>query len=329
MSTLNPKAWGRSLAALALGWGLLAPAANAAYPEKPIRLIVPFSPGGAVDGYARITQQALSKILGQTVVIENRAGASGMIGSELVARAPADGYTLLLGNIATLAINPGIYKKMAYDPLRDLTPIAKTVIVNYALVVNPKVPAQNVRELIAYAKANPGKLSYGSSGSGSAQHMAAELFKARTGVNLLHVPYKGTGALGADLLAGHIHLIFADQGTMMPHVEAGKLRGLGVGGLSRSPDYPDVPTVAEAGGIEGFEAVAWQGLVGPAGMPADIVRKLNAAINQVQADPAIRQQLNKAGLTPDSGTPEAFRQYIEAEIQKWGKLARDVQATVD
>lgn len=303
--------------------------AGAAYPEKPIRLVVPFPPGGAVDGYARIVQPALSRELGQTVVVENRTGASGMIGSEAVARAPADGYTLLLGNIATFAINVGIYKKMPYDPVRDLAPIAKTVAVNYVLVVNPKVPARNAAELVAYAKAHPGKLTYGSSGSGSAQHMAAELFKARTGTEILHIPYKGTGELIADLLAGHVDMIFADQGTMMQQVSAGKLRVLGVCGPQRSADYPDIPTVAEAAGIPGFEVVAWQGLAAPAGTPADVVRRLNAAINKLQADPAIRRQINQAGLTPDSGTPEEFRRYVEAEIGKWSKLARDVGATVD
>lgn len=176
-----------------------------------------------------------------------------------MARAPADGYTLLLGNIATFAINVGIYKKMPYDPIRDLAPIAKTVAVNYVLVVNPKVPARNAAELVAYAKAHPGKLTYGSSGSGSAQHMAAELFKARTGTQILHIPYKGTGELIADLLAGHVDMIFADQGTMMQQVSAGKLRVLGVCGPQRSADYPDIPTVAEAAGIPGFEVVAWQG----------------------------------------------------------------------
>ncbi|MBC7729612.1 MAG: tripartite tricarboxylate transporter substrate binding protein, partial [Microbacteriaceae bacterium] len=232
---------------LCAGFGLVAPAVAQTYPNRPVKLIVAFPPGGAVDIYARLIQPALSENLGQPVVIENRVGASGMIGTDAVAKAAPDGYTLTVGNVSTLAMNAAIYNKMAYDPLKDLTPILQTAVVNYVLVVNPDVPARNVAELIAYAKANPGKLSYGSSGSGSAQHMAAELFKVRTGTNLTHVPYKGTGALVGDLVAGHVNLTFADQGSMMPQVKAGKLRALGTGGAQRSAEYPDIPTIAEAG----------------------------------------------------------------------------------
>ena len=247
------------------------------FPTKPVKLIVPFPPGGAVDAYARTIQPALAENLGQPIVIENKTGASGMIGTEAVAKSAPDGYTLVVGNIATFAMNVGIYRKMPYDPVKDLTPIMHTVKVNYVVVVNPEVPVKTVAELIAYAKANPGKLSYGSSGSGSAQHMAAELFKARAGVDITHVPYKGTGALVGDLIAGHVSLAFADQASMMPQVKAGKLRALAVGGLQRSPDYPDIPTIAESGNLPGFEAVAWQGIAGPAGLPPAIVKRLNEA----------------------------------------------------
>jgi tripartite-type tricarboxylate transporter receptor subunit TctC len=304
-------------------------AAQPAYPNQPVRLIVPFSPGGAVDIYARIVAPELSRELGQTVIVENKPGASGNIGAEMVKRAPADGHTLLVGNIAILGINPVVYKNNPIEPLTDLTPISKTVNVNYVLVTNPNVPARTVEELIAYAKANPGKLTYGSSGTGSMQQMAAELFQTRTGTKLLHVPYKGTGALVGDLVAGHVDMIFADQGSMMQQVKAGKLISLGVCGPERRPEYPDLPTIAEAANLPGFEAVAWQGLAGPPGLPDPIVERLNKAINKIQADPAIAARLMEAGLTPDAGTPEAFRQYIGAELKKWSKVANDIGISVE
>ncbi|AOB31472.1 hypothetical protein AKI39_13425 [Bordetella sp. H567] len=317
-------------AALALGAAPLHALAADAYPSQPIRLIVPFSPGGAVDVYARIVAPALGKELGQNIVVDNRPGASGIIGTELVARSPADGYTLVLGNIATLGINPVIYKNNPFDPLKQLTPITKTVVVNYVLVVNPdKVPARTAADLVAYAKAHPGALSYGSSGTGSMQQMAAALFEARTQTKMLHVPYKGTGALLGDLVAGHVDMIFADQGTMMQQVKAGKLAVLGVGGLHRVPEYPDIPTIAEAAGLPGFEVVAWQGLAGPAGLPAAVVDTLNKAVNKVQADKDIRARLLEAGLVPDAGSPEDFRRYIGAELQKWGKVANDLGVKAD
>lgn len=308
----------------------LAPLALAqSYPTRPVRLIVPFPPGGAVDAYARTVQGALAENLGQPVVVENRPGASGMIGAEAVARAAPDGYTLLVGNVATLAMNVGVYAKMSYDPSKDFTPIMQTVMVNYVLVVNPEVPARTVAELVAYAKANPGKLSYGSSGSGSAQHLAAELFKAQTHTDITHVPYKGTGVLVGDLIAGHVQLAFADQASMMPQVKAGKLRALAVGGARRSPEYPDIPTVAEAGGLPGYEAVAWQGIAGPAGLPPAIVKRLNDAFVKIHAAPGMRERLAGVGLTVVGGTPEEFGRYIRSEITKWTKIAKDVGATID
>ncbi|ARP81992.1 hypothetical protein CAL12_15005 [Bordetella genomosp. 8] len=334
----SPRDWRRralgTIATLAM-CGTLATAPRPAtaadtWPSQPIRLVVPFSPGGAVDAYARIVAPALARELGQSVVVDNRPGASGIIGTEAVARAPADGYTLLVGNIATFAINPVIYKNNPFDPLKQLAPITKTVVVNYVLVVNPdKVPARSAADLIAYAKAHPGSLSYGSSGTGSMQQMAAALFEARTQTKMLHVPYKGTGALLGDLVAGHVDMIFADQGTMMQQVKAGKLAVLGVGGLKRVPEYPDIPTIAEAAKLPGFEVVAWQGLAGPAKLPADIVDRVNRAINKVQAEKDVHAKLMEAGLVPDAGTPEDFRRYIAAELQKWGKVAGDLGIKAD
>ena len=299
-----------------------------AYPARPIRLVVPFPPGGAVDFYARVVQQPLSEALGQQLVIDNKAGASGMVGAESVAKSPPDGYTLLLGNIASLAINVGLYAKMPYDPLKDLTPIVRTVDVNYVLVVHPSVPANTVPELVAYAKANPGKLSYGSAGSGSLPHLGTELFKAQTGIDMLHVPYKGGGPMVTDLLGGTVQVVIGDQANLMPHVQSGKLRALAVATPKRSPNSPHLPTIAESG-LPGYDSTAWQGLAGPAGLPPDVVKRLNEAFNMVMAMPAVRDKLTGGGLEVVGGTPEQFARFIAAEITKWTKIAKDVGAKVD
>ena len=298
------------------------------YPTKPIRLIVPFPPGGAVDYYARAVQNRLQETLGQPILIENRSGAGGMVGADLVVKAAPDGYTLLVGNIASLAMNVGLYSKMTYDPRKDLTPIVRTVAVNYVMTVHPSVPARSVKELIDHAKANPGKLSYGSAGSGSAPHLATELLKQRAGIDMLHVPFKGGGPMVADLLGGQIHIVIADQANLMPHVKAGKLRALAVGTLERSASYPDIPTIAESG-FPGFEARAWQGIAGPANLPADIVAQLNAAFAKAMAFPEVHQRLLDGGLDPITGTPEAFAAFIRSEIDKWSRVAKDVGARVD
>jgi tripartite-type tricarboxylate transporter receptor subunit TctC len=318
----------KRMAVTALALVAAAHAVAQTYPAKPIRVVVPFPPGGAVDFYARVVQQPLSELLGQPIVIDNKTGASGMIGAEAVAKAVPDGYTLLLGNIASLAINVGIYPKMPYDPLKDFTPIVRTVDVNYVLVVHPSLPVKTVPELIAYAKANPGKLSYGSAGSGSLPHLGTELFKAQTGIAMVHVPYKGGGPMVTDLLGGNVQLVIADQANLMPHVATGKLRALAVATPKRSPNAPDLPTIAETGLI-GFEATAWQGLVGPAGMPADVVSRLNDAFNKVMAMPAIREKLTGGGLDPVGGTPEQFGRFIGSEIGKWSKIAKDVGAKAE
>jgi tripartite-type tricarboxylate transporter receptor subunit TctC len=299
-----------------------------AYPSKSVRVVVPFPPGGAVDFYARTVQGPLTEALGQTVVIDNRVGASGMVGADHVAKSPPDGYTLLLGNIASLAINVGIYSKMPYDPVKDFTPIMRTIDVNYALVVHPSVPAKSVGELIAYAKANPGKLAYGSAGSGSLPHLATELFKASTGTDMVHVPYKGGGPMVTDLLGGTVHVVIADQANLMPHVKSGKLRALAVASPRRSANYPELPTIAEAG-VPGFQAVAWNGLVGPAGLPPDVVKRVHAAFAKVMALPEVRERLLGGGLDPVGDTPEEFGRFIPAEIAKWSKIAKDVGARAD
>ena len=319
-------AWvGAAMAATVLG--VLPMAAAAAYPDKPIRLVVPFPPGGAVDFYARVVQPALGDVLGQPVIIENKAGASGMVGAALVAQSAPDGCTLLIGNIASLAINVGIYAKMPYDPRKDLTHIVRTVDVNYVMAVHPSVPAKTVPEFIAYAKANAGKVSYGSAGNGSLPHLGTELFKSMTGTDMAHVPYKGGGPMVTDLLGGQIQVAIADQANLMPHVLSGKLRALAVATTKRSPNAPDIPTIAES--LPGFEATAWQGLTAPAGLAPDVTRKINEAFNKVMAMPAVREKLLAAGLAPVGGTPEQFSRFIDSEITKWTKIAKDVGATAD
>ena len=298
------------------------------YPNRPIRLVVAFPPGGATDVFARIVQGRFSEALGQNIVIENRAGAGGMIGADLVAKAPPDGYTLLIGNIAALAMNVGVYSKMPYDPVKDLAPVLRTVDVSYALVVHPSVPAKTVQEFITYAKANPGKLSYGSAGSGSAPHLATELLKQRAGIDIVHVPYKGGGPMVTDLLGGQIQVGIGDQANLMPQVKAGKLRVLAVGSVRRSPNYPEVPTIAESG-LPGFEAGAWQGLAAPAGTPPEVVKRLNETLVKVMQMPDVKERLLGAGLEPVGGSPDDFAQFIRSEIAKWSKVAKDVGARAD
>ena len=325
MHTFHP--W-RHLWVAAIGLAMAAAAAAQPYPAKPIRLVVPFPPGGAVDFYARVVQPALSEALGQSVLIDNKAGASGMVGAAIVAQSPPDGYTLLLGNIASLAINVGIYDKMPYDPRRDFSHIVRTVDVNYVLVTHPGVPARTVAELITHAKANPGKLSYGSAGSGSLPHLGTELLKAQAGIDMVHVPYKGGGPMVTDALGGQIQVVLGDQANLMPHVQTGKLRALAVATTKRSVNAPGIPTIAESG-VPGFDATAWQGLVGPAGLPAEVVKTLNEAFNKVMATPAIRDKLVGGGLEPIGGTPQQFSRFIDSEISKWVKIAKDVGAKAE
>jgi tripartite-type tricarboxylate transporter receptor subunit TctC len=225
-------------------------------------------------------------------------------------------------------MNVGIYSKMTYDPVKDLTPILRTVAVNYVMAVHPSVPARSVAEFVAHARANPGKLSYGSAGSGSAPHLATELLKQRAGIDVLHVPFKGGGPMVTDLLGGQIQMVIADQANLMPHVKAGRLRALAVGTLERSSVHPELPTIAEAG-FPGFEARAWQGIAGPAGMAPDIVKRLNAAFIRAMAAPEVHRRLLEGGLDPIVGTPEAFGEFIRAEIVKWSKVAKDVGARVE
>ncbi len=282
------------------------------FPAKPVRIIVPFPPGGGADALIRIMQPSLTKMWAQPIIIENKAGASGHIGADFVAAADADGYTLLMSSTASLT-----EKNVA-----SFAPVTLVSASPYVVVVNPKVPARSVKELVEYAKKNPGKLAFGSSGPGAASHLAAELFKSLAGVDMLHVPYKGTGQAVTDLLAGQIDLMFAPAQSVMPHVQAGKLRALAVTSAKRYSIIPDLPTVAEAG-VPGYEAVGWFGLLVPAKTPAAIVEKLSADANKALGEPEVKQQMMILGAEPSGDTPAQFARFIHEDQAKWSKLMRE------
>ena len=298
----------------------------AAYPERPVRMLVGFAPGGGTDTTARAIAQKVSAALGQQLVIDNRPGAAGNIAAAIVAKADADGYTLLMGTIAALAINPTLYGNLPFDPIRDFAPITQAVNSTNVLVVHPSVNATDVKGFIALAKANPGKILYGSSGIGGAGHLAGELFCSLAGVKMTHVPYKGGGPVMIDLLAGQVQSVFATAATAMPHMRSGKIRALGVTTLKRAGMLPDVPTIAEQG-LKGFDANNWYGVLAPAKTPRPIIDKLNAEIVKALQDPEIKKNLFNQGLDPAPTTPEEFGAYVKSEMTKWAKVVRDAGAT--
>lgn len=287
-----------------------------AYPQKPIRLIVPFTPGGSTDILARSIGTELTKAWGQSVVIENIAGAGGSIGADKAAKSPADGYTLLMGHIGTLAVNPSLYPKLPYNPLKDFAPVAWVARVPNVLVVNTSVPAKNVQELVALAKSKPGQLSYGSGGNGSAANLATEYFKMQTQTAIVHIPYRGTAPAVTDLMGGQIQMLFTGAPAVMGQVKNGQLRALAVSSPKRLEALPDLPTVAEAG-YKNFEADQWYGVVAPAGTPRDIVLKLNQQINIALNSPELKKRLNTEGAVATPETPEVFGKLIAQEIERW------------
>jgi tripartite-type tricarboxylate transporter receptor subunit TctC len=316
----------------ALGLLALAPAAaqaqapTQAFPTKAITIVVPFSAGGTTDILARVIGQHMSKDLGQPVIVDNRAGAGGNIGTQLVARAAPDGYTILMGTVGTHAINQSLYPKLAFDPIKDFAPLTRVALVPNLLVANPAQPFKTVKELMAYAKANPGKVTFGSSGNGSSIHLSGELFKQMAGVDIQHVAYKGSAPAVNDLLGNHIAVMFDNMPSAISHVKAGKLRPLAVTTPKRSPALPDVPTIAEAG-VPGYEATSWFGLLAPAKTPAPVVAKLNAAILKALADPDVKKKLQEQGAEPFGETPAQFAAFIGSETVKWGKIVKQSGAT--
>ena len=299
------------------------------YPVKAIRFIAPNLPGGPTDILARLIGQKLAESFGHPVVIENRAGAGGNIGTELAAKSAPDGYTLLMGAVATHAINPSLYSKIPYDPVKDFAPVALVAQVPNILVVNPAVPAKTVRELIDLARAKPGTLNFGSGSTGSTGHLAGELFNTMAGVKMVHIPYKGAAPATADLLGGQVQLMFDNLASALPNVKAGKLRALAVTTLARSPAIPELPTIAESG-LPGFDLTTWFGLLVPAGTPPEIVARLNAEIVRALDAKDMRERLDKMGAEPlSNNTPERFAAFIRSEAAKYARVVKDSGAKVD
>jgi tripartite-type tricarboxylate transporter receptor subunit TctC len=298
------------------------------WPEKPVRFIVGFTPGGPSDIIARALGQKLGDLSGQQVVIENRPGAGGNIAAELAAKSAPDGTTWLLGNNSILATNQSLYRKLGYDPVKDFAPVALVAVQPNILVVNPGVPANSVKELIALAKAKPGQLNYASSGSGAAAHLAGELFKAMTGVEMVHVPYKGAQPALTDVIAGRAQLMFATSASAIPYIKAGRLRALAVTTARRSATVPELPTLSEAG-VPGFEALTWHGVVVPAATPQPLIERLNRDIVKVLRLPDLRERLESLGAEIAAGTPQDFADYIAREIPKWTKVVKDSGARAE
>jgi len=315
-----------AVAALALGQASVA-LAQAAYPTKPVKIIVPYSAGGPADIYARFVGDRLQKAMGQPFVIENRPGAGAIIGTDAVAKSPPDGYTLLMMS-NTHTVNESLFTKKPYALLRDLAPIAPINYSDLILVVHPSVPAKNLKELIALAKAKPGALNYASSGPGTPYHMAGELFKAMAGVDLVHVPHKGSAEARTDVLAGNVQMMFDAITTMAPLVQSGKVRAIATSGKTRSSIMPNVPTLNEAG-VPGYDAVIWLGMMAPAGTPKAVIDTLNAAIQKIVSAPEVKDAWAKQGAVPMRMSPDEFGKFIEQDIQKWAKVVKFSGAQID
>jgi tripartite-type tricarboxylate transporter receptor subunit TctC len=314
--------------ACAVGAMAHAPAWAQAYPAKPVTLVVPFPPGGGTDTGGRIIAEQLSKRWGQTVIVENKGGAAGQIGADQVAKAKPDGYTLLLGNIGTQAINPSLYAKQPYDPDTAFVPISLVAELPLAMMVNPSVPAKTAADFIALAKSKPGQLTYSSSGAGGAPHLAAEMFKDQTGTFILHVPYRGGGPAISDLIAGHVQLSFMTVFEASGHIKAGKLRALAVTGAKRVPALPDVPALSESV-IPGFNAISWIGLLAPAGTPQDIVEKIAADVRAILADTSVKERFASLGGVPRATSPQEFAKLIKDDRSRYAQIIRSRKISVE
>lgn len=298
------------------------------YPNKPLRLIVPFAPGGSTDVLARILAEELRSELGQTVVVENKPGAGGNIGGDMVAKAAPDGYTLLLAAAGPTVVNPSLYAKMSYNPAVDLAPVSLLVRDHNLMAVNPAIPATTVKEFIAYAKANPNKLAFGSPGNGTPAHLGGEMFNQMAGVQMTHVPYKGSGPAVSDLVAGHISVMIDNMPALLPQVQAGRLRALAVASDTRATGAPDIPTVIESG-LPGYTVTAWKGLMVPAATPPAIIARLQAAAAKVLAKPAVNKRLVELGAEPVGSTPQFFGELITRETKSWAALVKSTGAKID
>jgi len=299
---------------------------SAEYPNRPVRLIVGFPPGGAADILGRIAAQQLTERLGQQVVVDNRGGAGGLVATEIAARAAPDGYTLLFTSIPHV-INPHLYKKVQYDAVKDFAPVVQFVSVPLMMAANPSLPAKSVKELIAYAKSRPEQINYASAGAGSSSHLAMELFKTMSGTAMNHIPYKGTGPLMTDLIAGQVGVTIASAVPLLPQVKAGKLRGMAVTGPKRSPSFPDLPAIAET--VPGYEVVNWFGIIAPAGTPAAILTRVNTELNKALNEQRIKESLRAQGADAAGGSAEEFARIIRGDFAKWAKVVRESGARVD
>ena len=297
------------------------------YPVKPVRFVVPFPAGGGVDLTARTVGQKLSDYLGQQMVIDNRAGAAGTIGAENVAKSPPDGYSLLVAGPGSVAVAPLLFPKLGYNPLKDLAPITMLVTMPYIIVMHPSIPAKNAKELIALAKANPGKLNMASGGAGTGQHLAGELFNVMAGIKMVHIPYKGTAPAIADIMGGHADLTFSDP-SVLPQLQSGRLKAIGVSGTKRYPPLPDVPTVAESG-LPGFDALNWYPMMAPTGTPRDIIMRLNSDAIKALAAPDVKEKLMAQGLIPTPMTPEQLGQFIREDYERWAKVIKAANVKLD
>jgi tripartite-type tricarboxylate transporter receptor subunit TctC len=302
--------------------------AAADYPDRPVRLVVPFPAGGGADTLARLIMPRVGQALGATIVIDNKPGAGGNVGAELVAHAAPDGYTLLYGTNGTHAINPSLYTNLRFDPVKDFAPVSRMTLIAAMLFVNPELPVTSVTGLIQYAKANPGKVNFASAGNGTTSHLAGELFRTMAGIDIVHVPYRGGALAAADVMGGQVQMMIDVMPNAFPLVKGGKVRGLAVTTAQRFPTAPEYPTIAESG-VPGFEVAAWDGVFAPAGTPASIIDKLNAAIRQALDDPAVKESLLAHGAQTVAGTPEAFARYIAAESEKWARVVRQSGAKID
>lgn len=298
------------------------------YPNRPIKVIVPFAAGGGADIVARAVFQKVSIQLGQAFVIENKGSAGGIIGSDFVAKAAPDGYTLLLGQTGPNAINPALFTKIPYDPIKDFSPIIQLTSYPYVLAVNLNLPEKNLTELVAYAKTHPGAITFSTAGNGSSAQLAAELFMKASKIQMTHVPYKGAGPALMDAVAGVVSMTFGDAGSTTPMVLGNRIRAIAVTSKNRSPLLPNVPSISESG-YPGFDAVAWHGILAPAKTPPEIVKKLNQAIAKALQDPDIRKRFSKDGLEIVRGSPEDFSNYIKAEVEKWGRVVRESNIKID
>lgn len=324
--------WKALLRSLGLACSLAAASlsvhAEAVYPAKPIRLVVAFSPGGSADILARLLAERMAENLGKPVIVENKAGASGNIGGDYVARAAPDGYTLLLASAGPTVINPSLYSNMSYKPATDLAPVSLLVKDYNLMVINASIPARNLKEFIAYAKSHPGKLSFGSPGTGTPAHLAGELLNQQGGIELLHVPYKGTGPAITDLLAGHITMMIDNMPPLLPYVQSGKLRALAVASEARAESMPDVPTAKEAG-LDNYVVTAWKGLMVPAGTPGPVVERLHEAVTQALANPEMKKRLVELGAEPVGGSPAQFAEQIRNDTQWWAALIKSTGTKLD